>query len=236
MESGTKYGEIFAALAAPFEPGEVKQRTQAGRTFHYVTARSVMNRLDAVLGPENWWDDYHPGQHSVLCRLTICLPGGEVLTKCDAGGYAGMQDQGDDDKSGFSDAFKRAAVKFGVSRYLYLDGVPDFVRGTIDNVPHPPARQAEQRPQHQQQRQGSGPAPRSGRALFAWAKEQEGIHGKGLIDFLNGWAKHMGYPARMVDFDAEQTAAAYAEACEAIRRNAGEEAPVDEPEGDEVPF
>jgi hypothetical protein len=35
-----------------------------------------------------------------------------------------MSDEGDDDKSGFSDSFKRAAVKFGIGRYLYKDGVP----------------------------------------------------------------------------------------------------------------
>jgi len=69
-----------------------------------------MNRLDNVLGPENWWDEYIPSENSVLCRLSIRLPDGSTLTKADAGGYAGMADQGDDDKSGFSDAFKRAAV------------------------------------------------------------------------------------------------------------------------------
>ena len=87
-----------------------------------------MNRLDTIVGPENWWDEYAPGENSVLCKLTVRLPDGTTLTKADAGGYAGMPDQGDDDKSGFSDAFKRAAVKFGVGRYLYRDGVPAFVR------------------------------------------------------------------------------------------------------------
>src|SRR4051794_20153783 len=100
---GTKYPELFAALAQPFQPNEVKNRTQAGRTFHYITARVAMNRLDEVLGPEGWWDSYVPGAESVLCSLTILLPDGRALTKCDAGGYAGMADQGDDDKSGFSD-------------------------------------------------------------------------------------------------------------------------------------
>ena len=85
-----------------------------------------MNRLDEVLGPENWWDDFVPLEHSVICRLTIRLPDGTILTKCDAGGYAGLADPGDDDKSGFADAFKRTAVKFGVGRYLYRDGVPRF--------------------------------------------------------------------------------------------------------------
>jgi len=122
----SKYPDIFADLIAPFAKDEVKTRPQGGRQLSYVTARTVMNRLDDVLGPENWWDEYHPQENSVLCRLSIKLPDGSVLTKCDAGGYAGMTDSGDDDKSGYSDAFKRAAVKFGVGRYLYRDGVPSF--------------------------------------------------------------------------------------------------------------
>ncbi len=125
----TKFPDLFAALAAPFESYEVKLRTApGGRQLHYITARTAMNRLDSVLGPENWWDEYVPSQNSVLCKLTLRLPDGSTVTKCDAGGYAGMADQGDDDKSGFSDAFKRAAAKFGVARYLYRDGVPAFVR------------------------------------------------------------------------------------------------------------
>jgi hypothetical protein len=122
----TKHPDIFAALVAPFAKDEVKTRSQAGRQFSYVTARVVMNRLDDVLGPENWWDEYFPMEHSVLCKLFIRLPDGSILTKSDAGGYAGMSDQGDDDKSGYSDSFKRAAVKFGVGRYLYRDGVPSY--------------------------------------------------------------------------------------------------------------
>ncbi len=59
--------------------------------------------LDEVLGPENWWDRFTPLEHSVICELTIRLPDGSVLTKSDAGGYAGMADPGDDDKSGFAD-------------------------------------------------------------------------------------------------------------------------------------
>lgn len=133
----TNHKDLFAALAAPFEPGEVKSRTQAGRQFHYVTARTVMNRLDEVLGPENWWDEYHAAENSVLCKLTVRLPDGVLLTKQDAGGYAGMADSGDDDKSGYSDAFKRAAVKFGTGRYLYKDGVPHFAMESPS--PAPPA-------------------------------------------------------------------------------------------------
>jgi Rad52/22 family double-strand break repair protein len=132
----TQHPDLFAALAAPFEPHELKHRSQAGKQLSYITARTAMNRLDSVVGPENWWDQYVPGEKSVLCRLTLRLPDGQLLTKCDAGGYAGMSDEGDDDKSGYSDAFKRACVKFGVGRYLYRDGVPTF------GAPEPPPASA----------------------------------------------------------------------------------------------
>jgi hypothetical protein len=122
----TKHRDLFASLAAPFARAEVKTRPQGNRQLAYVTARTIMNRLDAVIGPENWWDEYQPLEKSVICRLTLRLPGGELVTKSDAGGYAGMADAGDDDKSGFSDAFKRTAVKFGVGRYLYNDGVANL--------------------------------------------------------------------------------------------------------------
>lgn len=229
----TQHQDLFADLAAPFERDEVKVRSQTGRQLHYITARTVMNRLDNVLGPENWWDEYVPSEHSVLCRLSIRLPDGSTLTKADAGGYAGMADQGDDDKSGFSDAFKRAAVKFGVARYLYRDGVPGFVRErlpVVDAATAPPEPAAALAPAANPApapvatsapsgRSGSsnGNPPRTGKALFAWTKDQEQRHEVGLLKYLNGWAKLQDFPGRMVDWDAEQVSLAYAEACRKIQ-------------------
>lgn len=223
----TKHPDLFAALAAAFEPDEVKQRAAGGaRSVLYVTARTVMNRLDNVVGPENWWDDYTPNEKSVLCRLTLRMPDGQVLTKADAGGYAGMSDEGDDDKSGFSDAFKRAAVKFGVARYLYRDGVPSFhvekqepPPATTPAPTPPPATNGRHKERHEwpgASDPGIAPArsdtPRTGKALFAWTKEQEQRHGVGLLKHLNNWAKLQEFPGRMVDWEADQIALAYAEA------------------------
>lgn len=220
----TQFPDLFAALAAPFEPHEVKTREQAGRKFHYITARVAMNRLDNVLGPEGWWDRYPAaGENSVLCRLTIRLPDGSTLTKCDAGGYAGMADSGDDDKSGYSDAFKRAVVKFGVGRYLYRDGVPAFAQeahGEVPNARPPlsnePARQeqrAESRPPQNGSHGGGGGhgVPRSGRALFAWVKETEQKHEVKMLSYLNEWAKRQDFGDRMVDWTPEQVTLAHAE-------------------------
>ena len=175
----TQFPELFAALASPFEAHEVRTRSQGNRQVQYITARTAMNRLDTILGPENWWDEYVPGENSVLCKLTVRMPDGSTLTKADAGGYAGMPDQGDDDKSGFSDAFKRAAVKFGVGRYLYRDGVPSFVKErepvlaqspapVAELAPVPEAAPTHTPPSRSSQSNGQNGAPRSGRAMFAW--------------------------------------------------------------------
>ncbi len=217
----TKYPDLFAALAAPFEPEEVKVRSQSSRQLHYVTARTVMNRFDNVLGPENWFDEYIPSENSVLCRLSVRLPDGSVLTKADAGGYAGMSDSGDDDKSGYSDAFKRAAVKFGVGRYLYRDGVPTFVKeaghaASAEAAAEPaaatPAVAVAVGANGRQSAHANGNAPRTGKALFAWTKEQEQRYEVSLLKYLNNWAKLQEFPGRMVDWDGEQVALAYAEA------------------------
>lgn len=229
----TQHPELFARLCAPFENHEVKSRSQSGRQLHYITARTAMNRLDDVLGPENWWHRFVPGEKSVLCELTIRLGDGQTLTKSDAGGYAGMADSGDDEKSGYSDAFKRACVMFGVGRYLYGDGVPAYA-GRIDppaaspRSSYPPAEHQKERdrwgnPPAQAPAQGGGaPAngghgghggpPRSGKALFAWTKEQEQRYSVGLLKYLNSWAKLQEFPGRMVDWDQEQVARAHAEA------------------------
>lgn len=215
----TRYPDLFEALAAPFADDEVKVRNESGRSYHYITARTAMNRLDTVLGPENWWDEYVPGENSVLCRLSVRLPDGRTLTKSDAGGYANMKDQGDDDKSGFSDAFKRTCVKFGIARYLYRDGVPDFRSAAAADEPAavqadrpapPPVSQPEgprheptgQRPQQPHR----GGVPRDGRALYKWAKDRQEETGKEVFKWLQSWGKLQDYPPRVVDWNPDQVA------------------------------
>lgn len=261
----TKYQDIFASLAAQFHPNEVKTRAQAGRQLSYITARTAMNRLDNVLGGENWWDEYVPQENSVLCRLTIRFPDGLLVTKCDAGGYAGMADSGDDDKSGYSDAFKRAAVKFGVGRYLYRDGVPEYgtehAEGPQRPQQAPPQRQqansqpqrqqSHQEPQERRQDNNSEPRkfdgpPRNGRGLFAWVKEREAEHDIQLLKYLNGWAKLQDFPGRMVDWGSDQVERAHAEALRKIASVTEPPAPVypmpvmtadgDEPQDEDIPF
>jgi hypothetical protein len=115
---------ITAALAQPFAPDEVKWKAQSVKgdramAVAYADARVVQDRLDDVLGPANWQDAYEVlPDGAVVCTLRLRL-GGEWISKTDVGGESEQPDEGDRRKAAFSDSLKRAAVKFGVGRYLY---------------------------------------------------------------------------------------------------------------------
>ncbi len=116
--------ELTERLSAPFDPREVKFKPAVvsghrALALAYVDARVIQDRLDEVLGVTGWQDEYEClPDGSVVCRLRLRL-GDEWITKMDVGGQSEQPDEGDRRKAAFSDALKRAAVKFGVGRYLY---------------------------------------------------------------------------------------------------------------------
>jgi len=116
--------EIASKLAEPFPADAIgwKPQSVAGNralAVAYVDARDVMDRLDAVVGIDGWQDTYETlADGTVVCSLSVKV--GEVwLRKCDVGGQSDQKDAGDKHKSAFSDALKRAAVKYGIGRYIY---------------------------------------------------------------------------------------------------------------------
>jgi hypothetical protein len=118
---------LTRALAAPFDPAEVKFKPgvvsgNRALALAYVDARVIQDRLDEVLGIMGWQDSYKVlPDGSVMCRLRIRV-GDQWITKVDVGGQSEQPDGGDRTKAAFSEALKRAAVKFGVGRYLYRLG------------------------------------------------------------------------------------------------------------------
>jgi hypothetical protein len=109
-------------LAEPFDPALVswrigpttKDKTK-GMALAYIDARDVMRRLDQVCGPSNWQNDYpwSDGKR-VVCRIGI-RTGDEWIWKTDGAGDTDTEGE----KGALSDAFKRAAVHWGIGRYLY---------------------------------------------------------------------------------------------------------------------
>ena len=85
----------------------------------YIDARVIQDRLDRVLGVTGWQDKYELlPSGSAVCTLSIKI-GSEWVSKMDVGSPSEQPDEGDRQKAAFSDALKRAAVKFGIGRYLY---------------------------------------------------------------------------------------------------------------------
>jgi hypothetical protein len=120
--------ELYNALAAPFPveyvawrvgPTNDKSRKPddplRGQALCYVDARTVMDRLDSVCGFDGWQCSYTPGVGaSIVCNIGLHL-GGEWVWKADGAGPSDMEAE----KGALSDAFKRAAVRWGIGRYLY---------------------------------------------------------------------------------------------------------------------
>ncbi|MBI1914541.1 MAG: hypothetical protein HYS12_07360 [Planctomycetes bacterium] len=116
--------DLMQQLQAPFAPGAIKFKPgvitgNRALALPFVDSRAVQDRLDEVLGVAGWQDSYQPlPDGSVVCTLRVRI-GGEWIAKVDVGSPAEQPDAGDRCKAAFSDALKRAAVKYGVGRYLY---------------------------------------------------------------------------------------------------------------------
>lgn len=85
-----------------------------GTQLAYIDARDVMDLLDEVVGPENWQDSYELVGDKIIAGLGIFV-GDKWVWKYDTGTESNIEEE----KGMFSDAFKRAAVKWGVGRFLY---------------------------------------------------------------------------------------------------------------------
>lgn len=110
------------ALKAPFPPeavswrvGSVTRDKTRGMALAFLDARDVMNRLDDVLGPAGWQCRYsHADDKKTVCDIAVNV-GGEWIWKADGAGETDIEAE----KGSLSSAFKRAAVRWGIGRYLY---------------------------------------------------------------------------------------------------------------------
>lgn len=114
-------------LAAPFppadidwKPGSVTRDKSKGMAMAYLTSRAVQDRLDAVCGPADWRNEFREGPGGgVLCGLSIFVerPDGssDWVTKWDGADNTAVEAI----KGGLSGSMKRAAVMWGIGRYLY---------------------------------------------------------------------------------------------------------------------
>lgn len=125
--AGVSPGQL-AKLAECFPADDIEWRVGMSKldindpwvvVLAYITNRAIMDRLDTVCGPANWRNEYQktpndPSGNSCVCGISIRI-NGEWVTKWDGADNSKTEPI----KGGLSDAMKRAAVQWGIGRYLY---------------------------------------------------------------------------------------------------------------------
>lgn len=111
----------FKALKAPFDTKAISWRVGATNqdktkaiALAYIDARDVMNRLDDVCGSQNWQIKYSHANGKTIADIGIKI-NDEWIWKAGGAGDTPVEAE----KGAISDAFKRAAVLWGIGRYLY---------------------------------------------------------------------------------------------------------------------
>lgn len=122
--------EIMRGLKAPFRPEDIEWKPQSATEKNgqisllvvpYLDARAIMDRLDQICGPM-WKSEFvqmtlntaKGAKEGFSCRLSIKI-GDEWITRVDGAEVSDIESI----KGGHSNALKRAAVQWGIGRYLY---------------------------------------------------------------------------------------------------------------------
>lgn len=108
-------------LENPFSDDELEFRVGAtnsdktkGLALAYIQARAIQNRLDEVVGIENWKVSYKEINGGFIAKLELKI-NNEWIAKEDGSGTTDYEAI----KGGISCAFKRVASVWGIGRYLY---------------------------------------------------------------------------------------------------------------------
>lgn len=125
MQNNLNLEEIQKKLAEPFDEREIEWRVlrafkaKNGKAYAfvapYVESRAIMNRLDNVLGVGSWENEFKEIHNGILCGIRIHLQEQKSIIKYDGADLTDFEAT----KGGLSGAFKRAAVQWGIGRYLY---------------------------------------------------------------------------------------------------------------------
>ncbi len=120
-----EFGKPFASNDVSWKIQRTNKEKTRGMAVPYLDARAISDRLDAVVGQYGWKDSYTmwhdcvmdgKEKSSQLCTISIYdTELKEWIGKTDGAENTDFEAV----KGGLSDAFKRAAVKWNIGRYLY---------------------------------------------------------------------------------------------------------------------
>lgn len=119
----------LSKLKEPFKAEDIEWRLQQcgekkdggfwGKCLAYITSRAVQERLDEVCGTDGWKSEIRKDGNAYLCTLSIRVKhedgSVEWISRTDGADATDIESV----KGGISGAIKRAAVQFGIGRYLY---------------------------------------------------------------------------------------------------------------------
>ena len=120
--------EWMSKLREPFHASEIEWRIQSSgkgangiwaKVLAYVTNRAIQDRLDDVFGVDGWQNSLVETPSGFICgigvRVRELATGSEWAWKFDGADKSDIEPY----KGGISGAMKRAAVQWGIGRYLY---------------------------------------------------------------------------------------------------------------------
>ena len=116
----SRLSDFFAPTDIEWKPGATTRDKSKGLAMAYLTSRAVQQRFDDVCGPADWRNEFREGPGGgVLCGISIRVERtdgtAEWVTKWDGADNSQVEAV----KGGLSGSMKRAAVQWGVGRYLY---------------------------------------------------------------------------------------------------------------------
>lgn len=176
----TEENSLLDRLAAPFAFADLKffpvattQDGKKGKVGTYADVRTYMDRLDEVMGLGGWSTAYRcvdPADKTVECILSLRVDG-EWVARADVGYPNDARDTDNASKeawkAAYSDALKRAAVQWGVGRFLYTieleqDWLPIEKVGSITRFTESPRLKGAPRQQQSTVAQRTEPAAPNG--------------------------------------------------------------------------
>ena len=105
----------FSNADIEWKPVSYTKDRRRAMAVPYLSNRAIMDRLDFVCGPENWCNQFKEGPDGgVLCGLSVRV-GDEWITKWDGASNTDIEAV----KGGLTSSMRRAAVQWGIGRYLY---------------------------------------------------------------------------------------------------------------------
>jgi hypothetical protein len=141
--------KLLAMLTRPLDPWQVYEQhvqdpVRGPFHMHYTSSHDVRNRLDEVLGPQNWRAHYQSDPQGVRCILQIranLLLSSISVMNCPGADEGWLEKTGTiayNSKNPYmtestdKEAFKHAALEWGIGRELYR-------KGTVCHVPPQPS-------------------------------------------------------------------------------------------------